>query len=58
MGFVMKFVFNFIVFGIIFYLMGRYMPGTIETMTGWADQGFEAVHNMVSQLLESSSKSS
>lgn len=47
-----RFIFNFIIFGFIFYLMGRYMPDTMATLQGWCDGALNQAHEWVGQIAD------
>lgn len=43
----LRFILNFIIFGIIFYLIWRFQPHWIEVMRSWADSAYDIVVNLI-----------
>jgi len=43
----MKFIFNFIFFGVLFYIIWLYFPDAFKTMVSWVSQVFDFVKNLV-----------
>lgn len=48
----MRFVFNFIFFGILFYLIWLYFPDAFKTLVEWASTIFEFVRHLVLTAIE------
>lgn len=46
----LRFVLNFIFYGIIFFLIWKFQPDWIDTMRSWADTAYEIVVDLGSQL--------
>ena len=43
----MRFILNFIYFGILYYLIWRFFPVVIETFTVWMDSVYDVVRDLV-----------
>lgn len=43
----MRFIFNFILFGIIFYLLYVFFPDAFSTLVSWANKAFDFVKDLV-----------
>lgn len=48
----MKFIFNFVVFGAMFYLIHKFVPGFFDQMVGWGDQAFSYVEGLYQKGIE------
>jgi hypothetical protein len=48
----MKFIFNFIFFGVLFYLISVYFPEPFHTLVSWADSFVSFVKDMFHLLME------
>ena len=48
----MKFIFNFIFFGVLFYLISVYFPEPFHTLVSWADSLVSFVKEMFNLLME------
>lgn len=48
----MRFIFNFIFFGILFYLIATYFPEPFHTLVSWADAIVSFVKEMFNVLRE------
>lgn len=42
----LRFILNFIIFGIIFYLIWRFQPSWIDIMRSWADSAYDIILNL------------
>lgn len=49
-GGTMRFIFNFIFFGLLFYLIWLYFPEPFHTMQGWAASIVDFVKDLAQQL--------
>lgn len=47
-----RFIFNFIFFGLLFFLISHYFPDAFATMVGWVSQLFAFLQGLVMQLVE------
>lgn len=47
-----KFIINFIVFGIIFFLIHRYIPTVFDQLVSWLNQGYDFLVGLVMQLVD------
>ena len=43
----MRFILNFIFFGIIFFLIWHYMPETFQTLVSWMNKAFLFVQDLI-----------
>jgi len=48
----MRFIFNFIFFGIIFYLIWRFFPVVIETFTSWLDVLYDYIRDVIMMAVD------
>lgn len=48
----MKFIFNFILYGIIFYALWLFFPDAFHTLVSWADKTFALVKDLANQIME------
>ncbi len=48
----MKFIFNFIFFGVLFYLIFVYFPEPFHTLVSWADSLVSFIKDMFHLLME------
>jgi hypothetical protein len=48
----MKFIFNFVFFGILFYLIWLYFPDAFTTLVSWAGKTFDFLKNLIQNLIE------
>ena len=48
----MKFIFNFILYGIIFYALWLFFPDAFHTLVSWADKTFALIKDLTSQVME------
>ena len=46
----MRFILNFIFFGVLFYAIHTLFPDTFSTMVGWADKIYEFMRDLLLQL--------
>ena len=46
----MRFIFNFILFGIIFYLLYVFFPDAFSTLVSWANKTFEFLRDVFMQI--------
>lgn len=53
----MRFIFNFIFFGILFYLISVYFPEPFHTLVSWADSIVSFVKELFHMLMERISSS-
>lgn len=49
----MRFILEFIIFGLIFYALYLYAPDLFATLVSWAQAIFDYVHNLFSHMKES-----
>lgn len=47
-----RFVLNFFLFGILFYLIWRFFPEAFETLVSWAEMVYDFVKNLFSTTVE------
>lgn len=43
----MRFIFNFIFFGLLFYLISLFFPEAFHTLVGWVANIYEFISNLV-----------
>ncbi|CCB87545.1 MULTISPECIES: hypothetical protein [Parachlamydia] len=48
----MRFIFNFIFFGILFYLIWLYFPDAFKTLVEWASNTFDFFKHLVQTAVE------
>lgn len=48
----MKFIFNFIFFGLLFFIIWHYFPDAFKTLVGWATATFEFLKNLGQELID------
>lgn len=48
----MRFILNFIFFGILFYMIYLFFPDAFFTMVAWANKAFEFLRDLFLQLAE------
>lgn len=48
----MRFIANFILFGILFYLIWRFFPEAFETLVAWAGKVFDFVRDLFTSTVE------
>ncbi|MGA8164169.1 MAG: hypothetical protein WB791_03975 [Waddliaceae bacterium] len=48
----MRFIWNFIFFGIIYYLIWRFFPVVIETFTTWMDSLYDVIRDLVMMAVD------
>ncbi len=48
----MRFIFNFVFFGLLFFLIYRFLPDTFETLVSWADKIFDILRDLVMMAVE------
>jgi hypothetical protein len=46
----MRFIFNFIFFGILFYLIYLFLPDAFFTLVSWANKTYEFLRDLVMEL--------
>lgn len=51
-GDVMRFIFNFVFFGILFYLIFLFFPDAFHTLVGWVNQVYVFLRDLVMQVVE------
>lgn len=47
-----RFLINFLIFGLLFYAIYRFFPDAFETLVSWVHQIFEFIREMVLWLVE------
>ncbi len=52
----LRFFVNFILFGILFYLIWRFFPEAFDTLVSWAGAGYEFIKSLISTSLEKMQK--
>jgi len=48
----MRFIINFIFFGILFYIIYLFFPDAFQTLVGWANQTYEFIKDIVLQITD------
>lgn len=48
----MKFIFNFIFFGLLFFIIWHYFPDAFNTLVGWATKTFDFLKNLFQGLID------
>ena len=48
----MRFIFNFIFFGLLFFLIYRFLPETFETLVGWVNSIYDVLRDAVLWVVE------
>ena len=48
----MRFIFNFVFFGLLFFLISRFLPETFETLVGWVNSLYEVLQEAVVWTIE------
>jgi hypothetical protein len=48
----MRFIFNFVFFGLLFFLISRFLPETFETLVGWVNSLYEVLRDAVLWIVE------
>lgn len=48
----LRFVFNFALFGLVFYMMYLYLPDTFSTLVGWADATVDYGRDFYQQMMD------
>ncbi len=43
----MRFIFNFVFFGLLFFLISRFLPETFDTLVGWVNSLYEVLRDAV-----------
>ena len=46
----MRFILNFIIFGIIYYIIYLFFPDAFHTLVSWADKTYEFFRDLVLQV--------
>lgn len=46
----MRFILNFIFFGILFYLIYLFFPDAFKTLVSWANQAYEYFRDLFSEM--------
>ena len=47
----MRFIWNFILFGVVFFLIHKFFPEAFNTLVSWVDHGYEWVVQAVTALV-------
>lgn len=47
-----RFIFNFFLFGAIFYLIWRFFPQAFDTLISWADIAYDFFADLYQQLMD------
>lgn len=47
-----RFILNFFLFGLLFFLISRYFPQAFETLIGWVENVWEYLLGLGSQLVD------
>lgn len=53
----MKFILNFFLFGIIFFLISIYFPEAFQTLVSWAQNSYDFVYTGIQTIIEKLSPS-
>lgn len=48
----LRFILNFIFYGIIFYLIWKFQPEWIDAMRSWADSAYDIAVDLISMIVE------
>lgn len=48
----MRFIFNFIFYGFLFFLIWHFFPDAFLKLVGWAEQAFEWLSGAIIQLMD------
>lgn len=48
----MRFIFNFVFFGLLFFLISRFLPETFETLLGWVNSLYDVLREGVLWVVE------
>ncbi|ADI38019.1 putative uncharacterized protein [Waddlia chondrophila 2032/99] len=48
----MRFIFNFIFFGLLFFIIYKFLPETFETLVGWVDKLYDVLRDAVVWVFE------
>jgi len=48
----LRFILNFIFFGVIFFLIWKFQPSWIDAMRSWAEQAYNIVVNLGSKAVD------
>jgi len=48
----MRFILNFIFFGILFFLIWHYFPEFFQTLVSWAESAFNFVRELVTWVMQ------
>jgi hypothetical protein len=48
----LRFILNFIIFGMIFYLIWKFQPTWIDVMRSWADSAYDIIVNLANMGIE------
>lgn len=48
----MKFIFNFIFYGVIYFLIYRYLPETFDTLVAWGNSAVDNGHDLLVWAVE------
>lgn len=48
----MRFIFNFIFYGFLFFLIWHFFPDTFLKLVSWAEHAFEWLSNVIIQLMD------
>lgn len=47
-----RFIFNFFLFGLLFFLIWRFFPQAFETLVGWASAVYDFFAALIQQLTD------
>ncbi len=48
----LRFLFNVILFGLLFYIIHRFLPDTFNTLVSWVDQLYDFLANIATWLVQ------
>lgn len=51
-NYMLRFILNFILFGILFYLIWRFFPEAFDKLVSWAGDVFDFVKNLFTSTVE------
>ena len=48
----MRFIFNFIFFGLLFFIIWHYFPDVFTTLVSWASKTFDFLKELANELID------
>lgn len=48
----MRFIFNFFFYGLLFYLISRFLPETFDTLVSWVNSVYDVLQDLVLWAVE------